>query len=198
MKKIIISVLCCCSIFALSFSSSIAMTDNDEEYYTVIIDHSEEQIEQDREKALEKLKNSEPVTKMDEIISDWRYVGRSKITRKGIGYAGNQKPDGTVFESPGGFYWQDGGYETSVSFSLSFGYGPVSMSFDISRGSKQATGEWISSPYVNKPCKLYIYKDIEVTAYAVYKKPKYSGNWTFSGYQYVPVETRDYLSVRAV
>lgn len=155
MKKVIILVLCSC-IFALSFSSSIAMTDNDKKYYTVIIDHSNEQIEQDRKKTLEKLKNSESVSRMDEIVYDWRYVGKTKVTKKGIGYAGNQKSGGTVFTSPGGFYWQDGGYKTSVSFSSNFGYDPVSTSFDVSRGSQQKTGVWISSPYVNKPCKLYI------------------------------------------
>lgn len=197
MKKIILSLLSFCSIFALSFSPTFALTEENEDYI-VIIEHSQEQIERDREKALEELKNSQPTTRMDEIISDWRYVGRQKFIEKPIGYAGNQKSGGTVFRSPGGFYWQDGGYEASVDFSLSLGYGPVSVSMNISRGSSQSTGQWISSPYVNRACKLYIHKDVEITAYAVYTKPKYSGSWTFSRYQYVSVDTRDYLSVRAV
>lgn len=197
MKKMILSLLSFCSIFALSFSPVFALAEKNEDY-TVIIEHSQEQIERDREEALEKLKNSQPSTRMDEIISDWRKVSTQKVVKKAIGYAGNQKSGGTVFSSTGGFYWQDGGYNTSVDVSVSFGYGPVSLGLSIPRGSSQTTGQWITSPYINRACKLYIHKDIEITAYAVYTKPKYSGNWTFSRYQYVPVETRDYLSVRAV
>lgn len=195
MEKLFLSLLSICSIFALSFSSVSALNENKENDNVVIIEHSQEQIERDKEA---ELKNSQPTTRMDETIYEWRYVGKKKFIKKEIGFAGNQKRDDTVFKTSGGFYWQDGGYKTSVNFSFGVGYGPISASLSISTGSKESTGQWIPSLYVNRACKLFIHKDVEIATYAVYSKPKYSGSWTFSSYQHTSVDTRDYLSVRAV
>ncbi|WP_349948564.1 hypothetical protein ABFV83_09100 [Lacrimispora sp. BS-2] len=88
-------------------------------------------------------------------------VGTNVAKKVKIGYAANQPANGTVFSSTGGFYWSDGGYETSVSFSV--GYGVFSMS--VSPGKTGASGKWVTSPYLNTPVKLLISKNITVTKY---------------------------------
>jgi hypothetical protein len=48
-------------------------------------------------------------------------VGTNVAKKVKIGDAANQPANGTVFSSTGGFYWSDGGNETSVSFSVGYG-----------------------------------------------------------------------------
>lgn len=119
-------------------------------------------------------------------------VGTNVDTKTKIGYAANQPANGTVFASKGGFYWSDGGNETTVSFSV--GYGVFSMS--VSPGKTGTSGTWIQSPYVNTAVKLLIYKDITVTKYDKYRKPiAGNGKWEYVGNEYAKVPTRNYLEV---
>lgn len=56
----------------------------------------------------------------------------------------------------------------------------------------------MSAP-LNTPCKLYVYKDITVKKYAVYKKFELtSGDWTFDHYEYITSSGKNYLEVRSV
>ena len=98
----------------------------------------------------------------------------------------------TVFSSTGGFYWPNGGNETSVSFSA--GYDIFSMS--VSPGKTGTSGEWITSPYFNTTVKLLISKDITVTKYYKYRKPiAGNGKWEYTGDEYLKVPTMNYLDV---
>lgn len=117
----------------------------------------------------------------------------SNIAKKvRIGYAGNQPANGTYFSSPGGFYWTDGGYEIDVSVSVSYGIFSVS----IARGSAGSSGSYISSPYINKACKLLIYKDIKVSHYKIYRRPIMGPNvWEFVNDTYTQVPVANYLDV---
>lgn len=166
----------------------------------IIINHTPEQIEKDKEEALKKLMDEVKSPRMDEVVEKWEKVSTKTVTKKGIGYAANQKANGTVFSSPGGFYWQDGGNDVYVGISLNFGAGLTSFSLAVSPGKTATTGVWISSPYVNQACKLYIYKDLEITQYKVYRKNKYAPDsaYQFVGYQYTKVDTKDYLTVLKV
>jgi len=120
-------------------------------------------------------------------------VETKNFTKKYIGVAGNQPSNGTVFMSPGGFYWSDGGSTVSVSFALTTG----AISLGISVGKTGSSGQYIDAP-VNTACKLHIYKDITVNKYAVYKKTVGSSTWVFDRYDYGTETTRVYLEVRAV
>lgn len=119
-------------------------------------------------------------------------VGTEVAKKVKIGYAANQPANGTVFSSPGGFYWSDGGSEVSVSFSI--GYGVFSIS--VSPGKTGTSGDWIETPYLNTPVKLLISKDITVTKYNKYRKPiAGSGGWQYVGDEYLKVPTMNYLDV---
>lgn len=127
--------------------------------------------------------------------NDWDYkwvdVDSKTLTKVRIGEAGNQPSKGTVFTSPGGFFWQDG--SPFVELSLGFTFGKVTV--NAAKGSVGSTGDYISAP-VDVPCKLIIYKDIKVTKYAVYrKKPFTSQEWTFDRYEYRSEYPRVYLVV---
>lgn len=111
-----------------------------------------------------------------------------------IGFASGQPANGTVFASPGGFYWKDGGLFNSVDVNFSVSWGIVSAS--ISVGSTGGTGEYISAP-TNTRCKLFIKKDIEVARYANYERMRGStGAWTFTGYEDVVTVVGYELEVR--
>jgi hypothetical protein len=108
-----------------------------------------------------------------------------------IGYAGGQPLNGTVFpNTTSGFYWNDGGYNVSVSISV--GYGPMSVS--VSCGSTGGTGYYVNAPIANKAVKLYIYKDLTTTRYKLYKV-YYSGQQQFLNYTYKTVPTRNYFTI---
>lgn len=158
---------------------------------TTIIDISSEQIEQEQ---IKQITSSFENTKLDEYIYDWRPVDKITTIKKEVGYAANQPANGTVFSSNGGFYWQDGGYNTNISLNISYGI----FSISVSKGSVAPTGLWITSPYINTPVKLYIHKDIITTKYAVYRKLKYGGEWTYHSTQYTHTPTRNYLTVYRV
>lgn len=163
----------------------------------VIIEHTPEQIAKDKQKAKENLMQNSQILRMDEEVEKWEEVSTKTVVKKAVGYAANQKANGTVFASKGGFYWQDGGNNLNIDFSVNFGNGLFSFTLPISPGKSSTTGTWITSPYINTPCKLYIHKDVTVTQYKVYRKNKYQPDsaYAFVGYQYTSVDTRDYLSV---
>ncbi len=124
-------------------------------------------------------------------------VNAKTLVKHPIGYAKGQPANGTVFSSPGGFYWSDGGFGNSVTLNLSLGWGPVSA--NVSVGSTGGTtGKFISSPYVNKPCKLFIYKDLSCKRYANYERLIGTTTWKFVGYDNVVTPTREYLEVKLV
>lgn len=123
-------------------------------------------------------------------------VNTQTLVKQPIGYAKGQPANGTVFYSPGGFYWSDGGLGTNVNLNLTVGWGVVSA--NVSVGSTDGTsGTYISAP-LNKPCKLFIYKDLTCKRYANYERLIGTTTWRFTGYDNVVTPTRSYLEVRNV
>ena len=156
--------------------------------YEVIIDIPQEVVDKS---AKEQIMMNLNRLRMPEYEYKLEKVGTNVATKTKIGYAANQPANGTVFASKGGFYWSDGGNETSVSFSV--GYGVFSVS--VSPGKTGTSGTWIQSPYANS-VKLMIYKDITVTKYDKYRKPTAgNGKWEYAGNEYAKVPTRNYLEV---
>lgn len=72
-----------------------------------------------------------------------------------IGHPGNQVSGGTVFQNMGGFYWNLGGFELNISFSVSFG--PFSASIDGGNTDSSSRYINISSSQIGRPVKLYLY-----------------------------------------
>lgn len=144
------------------------------------------------------LPHQEPVKEQITRAGDVEYKRvleeTKSFTRKYIGPAGGQPSNGTVFETGGGFYWNDGGNNVSVSFGLSTG--PVSLSVSVGKVGG-TTGIYAAAP-TNKACKLQIYKDITVYKYALYKRPAGSTSWTLDTYQYGQEATRVYPVVELV
>lgn len=166
---------------------------------TIKVSRTTEEIARDEQVAFESIENYYNQLRVDEYVYKLEKVGTRSVTKKGIGFAGNQGT-GVTFTTPGGFYWSDGGYNTNVSLSMNFGYGAVSFGVSVSAGKVGSSGAYISSPYLNRKCKLYIYKDLSVTQYKVYRKYKYDPDtsYSFYGYQYSSTTTNYYLEVRAV
>lgn len=123
-------------------------------------------------------------------------VGTETYIKKPIGYAKGQPANGTVFSSPGGFFWVDGGFGNSVSLNLSLSWGIVSA--NISVGSTGGTSGYFISAPVNKPCKLFIYKDLTCKRYANYERLIGTSTWRLTGYDTVVTPTRTYFEVRVV
>lgn len=121
-------------------------------------------------------------------------VSSESIDETPIGFASGQPANGTIFTSPGGFFWNDGGLFNSVDISFSVSWGIVSAS--VSVGSTGTTGESISAP-TNTRCKLFIYKEFTVDRYANYERVRGStGAWTFTGYEDIVTTTGHRLEVR--
>lgn len=125
-------------------------------------------------------------------------VRTQTLVKQPIGYAKGQLSNGTVFLSPGGFYWQDGGLGNSVNLNLSVGWGVVSASVSVgSTSTGGVTGYFAEAP-VNKACKLYIYKDLTCNRYANYERLSSNSEWKFTGYDTTVIPTKIYLEVRPV
>ena len=182
MKKIfLLSLIIVMNLSVLSFAES----------NTLIIDVPKVKLESIERQTMENIIENEK-----KLAPEYEYkyvkVGSQTKTKVKIGYAAGQKSNGTVFSSPGGFYWQDGGNNVSISVSVAYGVFSVSAS----PGSVQNSGKWISSPYVGKPCKLLIYKDIEISKIEVYRKRAMtSESWKLYKTEYPSKETREYLEV---
>lgn len=96
-------------------------------------------------------------------------VNTQTLVKHPIGYAKGQPSNGTVFPSyGGGFYWVDGGFGNSVTLNLNLGWGPISTS--VSVGSTGGTAGYFVSAPVNKPCKLFVYRDLTCKRYANYER----------------------------
>lgn len=152
---------------------------------TVIVDLPKENVTNETSSAITRAGDTEYKKELVETKS---------FTKKYIGVAAGQPSNGTVFSSPGGFYWSDGGNNVDVSFAMTAGV----VSLGISAGKTGTTGQYISSPYVNRACKLHIYKDVTVYKHAIYKRISSGSAWTLDSYVYTTDETRAYLEVRAV
>lgn len=126
-------------------------------------------------------------------------IATKTVSKVPIGFAANQPSNGTVFASTGGFFWQDGGNNVSLSLSVGLAYGPVSVSVSASPGSSSNTGSYIQSPWINKPVKLFIYKDIQVSQYKAYRKARMgNGGWEYIRTFETSTPTTNYLEVKKI
>jgi len=204
MKRILCLVLILSMIISLSvssFASSNTVISKNEVYLPV---PKSEQITQEKHQQQSIIREVESQENRFMAYSDVSvrtplyeykhvFIDSEEHIKVPIGYAGNQPGKGTVFTSQGGFYWQDGGNEIDVSLSVGHKY----FYIGVSKGNVETTGTWISSPYINQYCKLFIYKDIKVKAYKLYRKPLMMPNasWEFLRDYCTSTETADYLHV---
>lgn len=159
---------------------------------SVIVNTPKEKIEQIQNEKINKIIENE-----QQLAPEYEYkyvkVESSTARKVRIGYASGQPSNGTVFMSPGGFWWKTGG-STSVPVSVSVSFGVFSVI--ASPGSVQSAGTYVSSPYVNQACKLLVYKDIEISKVEVYRKRAMTTDtWTLYTTEYPSAQTRDYLEV---
>ncbi len=193
MKKLLSIILSLTMIFASTTMAAAQENRDTKESKELIISIPREEPAKLEKEAIDSYLNrlNMPAT------NDYEYkavlVGTQTNKKVRIGYAGNQPVNGTSFASPGGFYWTDGGYDVSVS--VSFAYELFSVS--VSAGKTGASGTWISSPYINIPCKLLIYKDIEVSKYQLYRRliMRPELGWEYTGDSYTTRPTLNYLEV---
>lgn len=89
-----------------------------------------------------------------------------------------------------------GGFGNSVTLNLNLGWGPISTS--VSVGSTGGTAGYFVSAPVNKPCKLFVYRDLTCKRYANYERLIGTSKWWFKGYNTVVTPTRNYFEVRLV
>jgi hypothetical protein len=121
-------------------------------------------------------------------------VGTITKTKVSIGPAGGQPANGSVLPAGSSFIWNDGGYDTSVSISITWGVFSVSVSPGHIGDS---TGCSVPA-LANKACKLYVYKDITTYKYAEYERLIGTSTWRLTGYRYGHAATKLYLEVKAV
>ena len=132
-----------------------------------------------------------------DVEANRELVNTQTLVKHPIGYAKGQPSNGTVFPSyGGGFYWVDGGFGNSVTLNLNLGWGPISTS--VSVGSTGGTAGYFVGAPVNKPCKLFVYRDLTCKRYANYERLIGTSKWWFKGYNTVVTPTRNYFEVRLV
>jgi len=80
-----------------------------------------------------------------------------------------------------GLFWTPGG--SRFSFSISVGWGPVSVSVDLGNASTGSIGTFVAVPanLVGHFCALYINQRVRVTTFRMYTRPLANPNapWTF-------------------
>ena len=94
------------------------------------------------------------------------------------GYAGNQPPNGTRFQTGGAFFWSDNGgpsASTSISLSLPKPFNAVSVSINL--GNSSSSGVMVNVPDTTNYYKLYIYKKLYIQPFAVYTRNTSTGPW---------------------
>lgn len=121
-------------------------------------------------------------------------VGTITTPKVYIGPAGGQPTNGSVLPAGSYFIWNDGGYDKSVSISITWGVFSVS----VSPGHVGDSTGYSVPALANRPCKLHVYKDITTYKYAEYERLYGSSTWNFIGYRYGHAATRLYLEVKAV
>lgn len=79
---------------------------------------------------------------------------------------------------------------------MNVGWGP--LSFSVSRGREGGTTNFIGTNIINKPLKLYIYKDIRVSRYKIMRRPTMASDqpWEFVEFFQTAVPTRNYLTIK--
>lgn len=196
MKKIIVTLIGFC-LFAFNSSiSGLAYSNrkpaNISEY--VLSLPSAEVIDQQVESEIARLNSSSNGIQPMVTGINYEYVllRSDTVVKKPIDYAYNQQINGVVFINyPGYIYWIDGG--TPENFSLNLGYGPISIS--VSPGNKSnIVGGYAALCPANIACKLFVYRDLLVSRYAVYKIQY--GVRTFAYYVVTSTSTKLYLEGR--
>lgn len=115
---------------------------------------------------------------------DWEYKresGSSLIKAdQYIGVAPGQGADWTVFyDEPAGFNWTPSGSPVTVTVSAPMGVFSISANL----GSCGSSGKFYGAKK-NKPCRLEVYKDIEIKEYQVYRRPIGTTKWVFYKTEY--------------
>lgn len=183
-SKIIISLfifLSCVPIFKVS-----ALETNDDMCYPNIIYYpSEEEFEKEEQKEIEKMKSYFERSR-ENYTYDYRKVGDAEIS--GLSpykEAYNQPAGGTSFPTVGsGFWWADSSYSPGTwSFGMSLSGKYISINAAYSPGTVTAASGGanvdIYPNQVGKFVKLMVARTYKVQRYDVYRKPQYSGSWTY-------------------
>jgi len=196
MRKIIITLITFC-FFLFSFSTTSIALENKKVVSISVYDISSLSVEKfDLLSSIETSSLNQSIDQISPMVTgiyyEYVFVGRQSIVKKPIGYAYNQPINGVFFVGgTGSIYWVDNG--ATESFSVNIGYGPISIS--ISPGSRSnVVSNYAAQCPANVSCKLYIYRDLSVTQYAVYKHQY--GVRTFAYNTAVYTTTRIYLEPR--
>lgn len=200
--------------------------DNDEGY--LVLDNTVEIISTDKEleeyeaieiaKMKEYFSNSEAFYDSGEVTSnavsslssdsytyDYRPIGDYIISNySAYKVAYNQEPGGTAFNQfPAGLYWSDstsslGSY--SISVTLAGKLFSVSLAYQPGKASETSGGVWagISQAQVGKEVKMYVARKYKLQRYDVYRKPQYSGTWTYLSSYVVSTKYAKSISMRTV
>lgn len=116
---------------------------------------------------------------------DYRKIGDPKLSSfSAYKDAYDQPPGGSIFPNErSGFYWSDDD-RSPGSFSLGIAIGGQNLSVSAAYApgaTKNSGGAIISinSNQVGKAVKLKVARNYLVQRYDVYRKPQYSGTWTY-------------------
>ncbi|KQL33984.1 hypothetical protein AN960_20310 [Bacillus sp. FJAT-25509] len=189
MKKIV-SLLVFLSILISSTSINAQEIPTDEtSQEAFVIPVPQEEI--DREEQLQlKQQNNKARTPLYEYKNE--LAGTQTAKKVKIGYAAGQPPKGTIFHSPGSFYWSEGGSKVTVTITVAYG----AYSLGVTPGTISGTGVVVKSPYKGQAVKLLIHKDIKVKKYKQYRKAVMgSGTWEYVGDVYTKVPVLNHYTV---
>lgn len=189
MKKIV-SLLVFLSILIPSTSINAQEIPTDEtNQEAFVIPVPQDEIDREEQQQL-KQQNSKGRTPLYEYKNE---LAGTQIAKKvKIGYAEGQPVKGTIFHSPGSFYWSDGGSKVTVTITVAYG----AYSLGVTPGTVNGTGVVVKSPYTGQAVKLLIHKDIEVKKYKQYRKAVMgSGPWEYVGDVYTKVPVLNHFTV---
>lgn len=176
LNKILISVILVFT-YCFSFINVYASEDN---IYTL----TEEEFRMEEEKEIAKMKAMFN-NKRESYTYDYRKVGSPVIS----GYSAykdayNQPPGGVIFPNDkSGFFGVDSNNSPGTfSFGISIAGKFLSVSAAYTPGAVSGGGGHyvgITASQVGKAVRLKVARNYKVQRYDIYRKPQYSGSWTY-------------------
>ena len=177
LNKIIISLIL---MFSFCFPYGNVSALENQYIYTP----TKEEFEKEQEKQIELMKATFGSTR-ESYAYDYRKIGDPKLSSfSAYKDAYDQPPGGSIFPNErSGFYWSDDD-RSPGSFSLGIAIGGQNLAVSAAYApgaTKNSGGAIISinSNQVGKAVKLKVARNYLVQRYDVYRKPQYSGTWTY-------------------
>lgn len=204
MKRLMLLFLTCVLVLS-SFSLCFAEAAVEEENHVVTIERTQDELdaihEKNLENALRKMQCKDQVmskgSKAGFDDGEYRTVWSSPKRTKLSGFCGNQPPEGTRFQSSGGFYIsKTGGPSCSTSVKFSAPFKGATITIDLGK-VKSGGGVYVNAPDTKHYFKAKCTKEFEVKSYIVYRKPSPNeAEYVYTRGTSEALKKEDYVAVR--